>query len=173
MSKSKNTKKCRSRLERAGEELFNFATDRQDVKWLMARLPETAKIQRALVEHELQILKIVITGWSISYFLNAYPQRRNHLVTHFWQAIRGFAGELSAATEMLAGQDIDYFQTLKERLDSYLAVMRCCAVADPVVVMGPEFARICGNPEDVFTVMTGSRMFTLTTSRVKEYLEKL
>lgn len=173
MSKSENSSKCRSRLERAGQELFNFAIDRQDVKWLMARLPEVAKIQPARVEHELQILKIVITGWSISYFLGAYPHRKNHLVTHFWQAVRGFSGELSAASEMITGQKIDYFQTLKDRLDGYLAVMRRCAVDDPVVVMGPEFARICGNPEDVFTVMAGSRMFTLTTGRVKEYLQKL
>jgi len=44
---------------------------------------------------------------------------------------------------------------------------------EPAVVIGPEFARTCGNMDDVFTVMTGSRMFIATIGSVKEYLDTI
>ena len=72
----------------------------------------------------------------------------------------------------MTGHEIDYFETLKNRLDMYLnALNRKPDAAEAVSVIGPEFARACGNADDVFTVMTGSRMFTLTIGSVKEYLE--
>jgi hypothetical protein len=75
---------------------------------------------------------------------------------------------------MMIGNDIDYFQILKERLDMYLAAMNQNPDApEPAVVVGPEFARTCGNVDDAFTVMTGSRMFIATIGSVKEYLETI
>jgi len=56
----KNTEK--TAVEQAGEDLFKFAFDREDVKILMGRLPEKAPTIRNTVEYELQILKIVSTG---------------------------------------------------------------------------------------------------------------
>ena len=61
----KNGEREKSGIERAGEELFNFAVDREDVKTLMAYLPAQAHIERGKVEYELQLLKII---WSIQCF---------------------------------------------------------------------------------------------------------
>jgi len=45
--------------------------------------------------------------------------------------------------------------------------------SEPSTVIGPEFARTCGNADDIFTFMTGSKMFLSTTGQVKEYLETI
>ena len=66
----------KSPVEQAGEDLFNFAIERDDTKWLMARLPAAADIKPATVEYELQILKIISVGWSISYFLEEFRQKK-------------------------------------------------------------------------------------------------
>jgi hypothetical protein len=58
----------KTEIEKAGEALFNFAVDREDVKALVANLPEETDIQGVTVEYELQILKIISVGWSISYY---------------------------------------------------------------------------------------------------------
>jgi len=74
----------------------------------------------------------------------------------------------------MIGNNIDYFQILKERLDMYVAAMAQKPDApEPAVVIGPEFARTCGNMDDAFTVMTGSKMFIATIGSVKEYLETI
>jgi len=39
--------------------------------------------------------------------------------------------------------------------------------------IGPEFARTCGNVDDMLTFMTGSKMFISAISKVKEYLETI
>jgi hypothetical protein len=44
---------------------------------------------------------------------------------------------------------------------------------EPALVIGPEFARICGNVDDIFTFMTGSKMFISTIKKVKAYLEAI
>ena len=56
-----------------------------------------------------------------------------------------------------------YIEAMKEQPDA----------PEPAVIMGPEFARTCGNVADVFTVMAGSRMFKSTVGSVKEYFEKI
>ena len=113
-----NSEKKKSELEKAGEDLLDFAVDREDVKWLMDRLPAKADIKRVTVEYELQILK--------------------------------------------------------ERLDTYVAALSKNPDApEPALVIGPEFARICGNVDDVFTFMTGSKMFISTINKVKAYLEAI
>lgn len=163
----------KSPLQQAAEDLFHFAIGRGDTKWLMARLPAEAGVKPATVEYELQILKIISVGWSITFFLEEWPQK-NALATCFWEAVREFAQGLSTTTEMMTGQDIDYFQTLKDRLNAYVEALRLNPEADnPAEVIGPEFARTCGNRDDLFAVFTGGRMFSEATSRAREYLETL
>jgi len=163
----------KSEIEKVRDDLFNFAVDREDIKWLMERLPKEANIKRSMVEYELQILKIISVGWSISYYLENNPHK-NPLLELFWMAIYEFSQQLSTTTELMIGQDIDYFQILKERLDMYVDAMAQKPEApEPSTIIGPEFARTCGNVNDVFTFMTGSKMFLSTTGQVKEYLEAI
>lgn len=160
----------KSEIEKVRDDLFNFAIDRKDIKWLMERLPKEANIKRSTVEYELQILKIISVGWSISYYLEKNP-RKNPLLELFWMTIYEFSQQLATTTELMIGQDIDYFQILKQRLDMYVdALAQHPEASEPSTVIGPEFARTCGNADDIFTFMTGSKMFLSTTGQVKEYL---
>jgi len=160
-------------VEQAGENLFNFAVDREDIKALVELLPEEAKCKPAAVEYELQLLKIITTGWSISFFLEEYSIK-DQLAETFWELIHEFSESLSETTGLMTGHDIDYFQILKNRLDMYVAALtEKPDMTEPAAVIGPEFAKVCGDADDVFTVMTGSRMFILSVARIKEYLESL
>ena len=168
-----NSEGNKSKIEKVRDDLFNFAIDREDIKWLMERLPKEANIKRSKVEYELQILKIISIGWSISYYMENNPHK-NPLLEHFWLAIYEFSRNLSTTTELMIGKDIDYFQTLQERLDMYVNAMSQYPEApEPSAIIGPEFARTCGNADDIFTFMTGSKMFLSITNQIKEYLEKI
>jgi len=163
--------KEKSAIEKAGEDLFNFAVDREDIKAFMALLPEEADVHRPAVEYELQLLKIIIIGWTLSYYLTDNPVK-TPLQEFYWQAVQGFSWSLSETTNLMLGQDIDYFQTVKDRLDMYVAAMSKKPDApEPAVVIGPEFARSCGNSDDIFTVMTGARMCVSAIASVRGYLE--
>ena len=167
------SEKKKSDLEKAVEDLLEFAVDREDLKWLMNRLPEEADIKRVTVEYELQILKIIGVGWSLSYYLANSPQK-TALLELFWKGINEFSHGISTTTEYMIGQNIDYFQILKDRLDMYVAALSKNPDApEPALVIGPEFAMICGNVDDVFTFMTGSKMFISTINKVKAYLEAI
>ncbi len=158
----------------AGEELFNYAIERDDVKWLMGQLSGASEVKPATLEYELQILKIISVGWSISYHLEGTPKRKTAVGEIFWSAVNNFSKELSETTELMIGQDIDYFGTLKKRLDQYLAALRDnSGTADPAVVIGPVFAGLCGRREDIFASMAGSKMFANAVVRVRQYLEAL
>ena len=160
-------------IETAGQELFDYAIDREDVKWLLANLPEAADISRATVEYELQILKIISVGWSITYYLEDYPEK-DPLQEWFWKAIFEFARGLTQTTELMIGQDIDYFQTLRDRLDMYVDTLsKNPDTEEPAGVVGPAFAYTCGNAEDIFTTMTGAKMFVTTITRVRAYLDAI
>lgn len=166
-----DTENEKSEIEKAGKDLFDYAIDREDVKWLMARLPAEADVNRNTVEYELQILKIISVGWSVPFYLENSPYK-TPLAESYWNEIRQFSGELSETTELMAGTKIDYFQVLKDRLDRYVSVMAGKQDAkEPANVIGPEFAAICGNAGDIFTFMAGSKMFMSTVARVREYLE--
>jgi hypothetical protein len=163
----------KSPLELAAQDLFDFAVDREDIKAVMAALHPNAQIPRHTIEYELAILKIISVGWSLTYFLEHSPHKTK-LSKNFWAAIREFSQTVSATTGLMTGQDIDYFQILKDRLNAYVAAMNEKTEAkEPAVVMGPEFARTCGNKDDVFAVMIGARLFINTTGRVKAYLEEI
>jgi hypothetical protein len=168
-----NSENHKSELEKACEDLLDFAVDREEVNWLMARLPQEADIKRVTVEYELQILKIIGVGWSLSYYLESSP-RKTEILELYWNSINEFSRGISTTTEYMIGHNIDYFQILKERLQMYVAALEKHPNAtEPALVIGPEFARICGNVDDIFTFMTGSKMFIATINRVKEYLEAI
>lgn len=169
----KSPEEAPSPLEQTAEELFTFAIDRTDVKALMGGLPESADVRRSAVEYELPILKIISVGWSIRYHLPDGSQRAE-LTERFWAAVAEFSRGLSETAGLMIGQDIDYFETLKARLDTYVKALEAHPeAAEPAAVIGPEFARLCGNAADVFTIMTGNRMFIHTIGGVKEYLEAI
>jgi hypothetical protein len=169
----KNTKTKQSPGEQAAEDLFNFAIDRTDIKEVMLGLHEQADIKRNNVEYELPLLKIITVGWSISYFINHEPYK-NELAEIFWNSIREFAQNLSETTKLMTGADVDYFQVIKDRMNMYVDAMNANPDAkEPAVIIGPEFAGACGNRDDVFTVLTGSRLFIATAGGVKSYLEEV
>ena len=160
-------------MEQAGKDLFHFAVDREDVKTLLAALPKAVEIERGKVEYELGILRIISVGWSIAYFLEHSPHK-NRLAEGYWRAVQEFSQSISSAAGLMIGKEIDYFQVLKARLDMYVEAMRQKPKApEPAVVIGPVFARACGNEDDVYAVLTGSKMFITTVASVKEYLEAI
>jgi len=159
-------------IDLAAEDLFNFAIEREDVKWLMGQLAPAAKVMPATFEYELQILKIISVGWSISYHLDGHPKRKGAIGELFWRAVNKFSKELSETSGLMIGQDIDYFEILKKRLDQYVKAMEDNAqTPEPAVVIGPVFARLCGHEGDIFSAMAGSKMFANTIARVRQYLE--
>lgn len=169
---TKDSQKKKTIIEQAGEDLFDFATDRDDVKWLLSQLSNQTQAKPATVDYELQLLKIVCVGWSISYFMSGTPKRKAHLLELYWQAVNAFACELSQTTGLMIGQDVDYFQILKNRLDHYVKIMaESPETADPAAVIGPAFAQQCRAVDDLFASITGAKMFSTTMNRVQRYLE--
>ena len=159
-------------IEQAGEDLFNYAIEREDVKMLMGQLARRAKVKPASLEYELQILKIISVGWSISYHLSGTPRRKAALGDLFWSSINNFSKELSQTTGLMTGADIDYFEILKKRLDQYVQAMEDNLQApDPATVIGPVFADFCGHGDDIFATMAGTKIFTNTVARVRQYLK--
>ena len=98
-------KKEKSGIEKAGEDLFNFALDREDVKSIMSLWPKEAEIKRETVEYELQILKFISTGWSITYFLENSPHK-DRLAQVYWKTVYQYSLSISEATDLMTGQKI-------------------------------------------------------------------
>ena len=162
----------KSPIEQAGEDLFNYAIDREEIKWLLANLPKETEAKPSTVDYELQLLKIVSVGWSISFYMGGTPNKKAHLEELFWGQIHTFSQGLSETTGLMIGHDIDYFATIKERLDTYVAAMADQEDApDPTSVIGPSFAYQCGSKEDIFIAMAGAKMFHSAVNRVRQYLE--
>lgn len=160
-------------LTQTAKALFDFAIEREELKHIMTLLPEAVPVDRSKVEYELQLLKIITVGWSITYFLEAYPHKEP-LAVLYWDAVREFSRQLSETTELMIGDDVNYFEVLRARLDHYLAALaREQDAAEPAAVIGPAFARNCNAGEDVFTIMSGSRMFVATTGSVRQMLTAL
>jgi len=163
----------KSAVEQAGEDLLNFAVDREDVKTLLAALPDESDLERGKVEYELGILRIISVGWSISYFLEHSPHK-DRLAELYWKAVQEVSQSISSTAGLMIGKDIDYFQILKDRLNAYVEAMRQKPDAlAPAGVIGPEFARVCGNVNNVYAVLTGTKMFIAAMGSVKAYLEAM
>ncbi|NLI82659.1 MAG: hypothetical protein GX443_13365 [Deltaproteobacteria bacterium] len=160
-------------IEKCGQDLFNYAVDREDAKTFVMCLPPDSLADRGRVEYELQVLRIITVGWGIAYCLRNSPLK-TPLSEFYWTAVRELSQSVSSAAGLMTGKDIDYFQTLKDRLDFYVAALnRQPGATEPAAVIGPEFAKVCGSGDDVYTVVSGSKMFAGVISRVEEYLTTL
>jgi hypothetical protein len=155
----------------AAEDLLAYAVDRQDIKWCLARLPSNRSAHLARVDTELQMLKIIGVGWSLNHRLAGSP-RQAPLQEAYWAAVQDFSVRFSETTALLIGQRIDYFQTLKDRLDGYVAALKDAGPSggDPGSVIGAALARFCDCNDDLAVLMAAARIFNSTLARVGEYL---
>lgn len=159
-------------LEKLAENLAAYAINREDLKALLSAIPENSDLDLTRIEYELQILKILSVGWGMAFFMPATDKNKGPLTQMFWELIREISQNISSLTKTTAGQDIDYFSILKQRLDTYLVVMQKNpdTAANPASLMGPAFARACLCENNALAILTGTKMFTLTLGAVKEYL---
>ncbi len=160
-------------VETMSKDLSSFAIDRSDLKELMGSIPKQNHLNLTTIEYELSILKILSTGWGISFYMPATDPKKSLLSDTFWTAIRDISNQISTLAQTTSGHTIDYFNILKERLDSYVARMQedQKSSADPAAIIGPSFADICGCPGNPIAILIGTKMFALTLGAVKEYLD--
>jgi hypothetical protein len=160
-------------IQDATETLINFAVDREDLSFILDSLPPNSGVDRVTVEYEIQILKILMVGWSLSFFLEDSTAKAS-LISAFWAAVRDFSQQLSVASSATLNKDFDYFLVLKNRLDTYLnAVNRNQDIKDPLAVIGPAFSVVCGQKENAVVIHAGNKMFHLAVNGVKHYLESI
>jgi hypothetical protein len=160
-------------IQEIGESLANFSLDRESVLFAMSRLPDDPSINRVAIEYEIQLLKILSVGWAISYFLEDHLEK-TPLIQKFWDVLFEFSKNLSSVTSLTIGKEVDYFRALKERIDIYLkALAEVPLVKDPASVIGPTFAGLCGNTDNVHVIMAGNRIFRLSLEGVKQFLESV
>ncbi len=159
-------------VEDAARHLATFAIDREDLKSLMAAIPQDGEVNMTAVEYELGILKILSVGWGLSYFMAPTDPNKAPLTDIYWQMIREVSQNISMLTETTTGTQVDYFNILKDRLDLYVLAMKETPEGsrEPATIMGPVFAKACGCPDNPAALLTGTKMFTLTLGAVKEYL---
>ena len=157
-------------VKEAGEALFNFAIDRGDLKLLMGNLPEDETVSPVTVEYEIQLLKILSVGWGISFFMEDSGTKKK-LVEVFWHTVRDFSARISQITSSTSGKEVDYFSILKERVDRYVDVLNLNpGASNPVAIIGPEFARVCGSENNPHLILAGSKVFSLSIGGVRDYL---
>jgi hypothetical protein len=157
----------------AAETLLDFSIDRHDLDILLGSLPESAGIDRVRVEYEMQILKILSVGWSLSFFMEDSAVKRT-LTETFWTAVQEFSRKLSLASSASLNREFDYFAILKERLDTYLEALKGrTETRDLATVMGPAFSAVCGEKDNAVAILCGSKMFHLAVSGVRHYLESV
>jgi hypothetical protein len=160
-------------IDEMGESLANFSLDRESVLFALSRLPDEQSINKVTVEYEIQLLRILSVGWAISYFMEDHSEKAP-LIKKFWDVLFEFSKNLSSVTSLTIGKEVDYFKTLKERIDTYLkALADVPHVKDPASVIGPTFAEICGNTDNVHVIMAGNRIFHLSLEGVKQFLESV
>ncbi|BBO75472.1 hypothetical protein DSCW_28890 [Desulfosarcina widdelii] len=165
------TEKIDALAARAGEQLFQFAIDRGDMQAILDALPPAMQEKRVALEYEIQLLRIISVGWAIAFFL-ADDRLKNPVNQHFWENIRAFAATLSSSASFTVGADIDYFDTVKQRLDFYVGTLdKAGGIDQPAMVIGPAFAETCGDKDDACATLAGSKMFTHTIHAVREYLQ--
>ena len=158
--------------EKFAENLAAFAIDRNDLKDLIAALPEESQPNMTAIEYELALLKIISVGWGISFYMAATDKNKASISEHFWVCIREISNNISTLTQATAGQEIDYFEIIKSRLNTYLSVMQDNEQdqTNPAEVIGPAFADVCKCKDDAATILTGTKMFTMTLGSVKAYI---
>lgn len=158
-------------VQEIGENLANFSLDRESVSYALSRLPEDDLINKVTVEYEIQLLKILSVGWAISYFMEDHPEK-NLLIKKFWDVLFEFSKNISSVTSISIGKEVDYFRTLKDRIDYYINVLSATPdVKDTVAVIGQSFADLCGCKDNVHVIMAGNRVFYNALEGVKHCFE--
>lgn len=160
-------------IQAASETLLEFSVDRNDLQIILDSLPESETIDRVKVEYEIQILKILSVGWCLSFFIEDSPLKQA-ITESFWLAAREFSGTISRASSISLSQDFDYFSEIKDRLEIYIRTLdNQPDVKDPASVIGPKFAEVCGDADNVFIILSGSKMFNLAVLGVRHYLDSI
>ncbi len=160
-------------IKTASENLFNYAVERDDLKYIIATLPKDNVLNLVKVEYEIVLLKIISVGWAISYFLEEYPEKEQ-LSHQFWLNIHEFCKNLSFISTASMNKDFDYFVLLKERFDTYFdAIKGAGKTDDPTSLVGPEFAVLCGAKDNALAILAGSKMFSCALSAVRNYLDSI
>ena len=160
-------------LSQATEQLTEFAVEREDLKILLQILPDDAGLDKTALEYEFQFLKIVCTGWAISYFMED-STTRTQLAESFWMGIKDFSETISQLASTSAGVDISYFDVLKERADIYIKALNMdSSESDPALAIGLMLAEICGCQEQSLIVTSGRRIFNVTLAGMKSYLASI
>ena len=100
--------------------------------------------------------------------------KKKELSESFWNAVQSFSQNISMLSSSSTGKEIDYFNTLKERLDTYLNALNLIPDnPDPLASIGPKFAETCGSKDNAHIVLSGSKVFNLSVGGVKNYLESV
>jgi hypothetical protein len=162
-------------IDRAIEVLTGVATNREVIRRELARLPDDdPRINKSKVEYEIQLLRIVFTGWAMAYFMADQPLK-NDLAEAFWISMHGFAGRISAMASAGAdGKAVDYFAAIRERAQCYTDAMNTCLdEADPAIVVGAAFLRLCGDNGGKPVADAGKQVFVNTLNTVKLYLDSV
>lgn len=158
-------------LENICKNLAEYAVEREEIKKLVQTLPGDQGLNTVTVEYELQLLKIITIGWSISVYMKA-NDKKQLFEQKFWELIREFSKDISNVTSMMIGHDIDYFDLIKQRFDTYVNSLNGASKeADPASAIGPAFAEICNDKDNAFVVISGARLFNYSVRATKEYLE--
>jgi len=168
-------KKDHLTVQQLAQNLSTFAIDRTDLKQLLNAIPEDNSLNLTTIEYELQILKILSVGWGISFYMALTDKNKAPLTQTFWELISQISQNISTLTQTTTGQNLDYFDILKQRLNTYVEVMKKKPDEsdNPANIMGPAFAKICNSENDAIAILTGTKMFTLTLGAVKEYLNAI
>ena len=157
-------------IHTAAEHLATYAFDKEGLKQILARIPDSEEIDRVGLEYEIQLLKIITVGWGINYFMEGRMEKQA-LLEASWNGIQAFSQNLNSVTSMMTGTKIDYFQIIRERLETYLAALRQQPEAtEPIAVFGPAYAACCGHADNALVIMAGNRVFADTLQAVREYL---
>ena len=157
----------------AANRLLNISVNQNETRADIAALPPAEACSLIAVEYELQLLRIVATGWTISYTVEE-ERLRKILSEAFWEGIRTYCSAVSAMTGPVLGKDCDYFSMIRQRVDQYVQAMSHFADAgDPSRVIGPTFAAVCGCGQSAVVISLGRRVFTRCLARVQRFLHEV
>ena len=160
-------------IDRAVEVLTQVATNREVIRRELVRLADDdPRINKTAVEYEIRLLRIVFTGWAVAYFMTEHPLK-NELGQSFWLSLHAFSKQISAlAAAGTAGTAVNYFEAIRERASGYTdALDTNMAEADPAIVVGAAFSRLCGAADVQSVADAGKQVFVNTLNTVKMYLD--
>ena len=167
-----DTDTIESPVARAGEHLFQYAIDRDEMKLILDALPLPVPEKRVALVYEIQLLRIISVGWAITYHL-ADNSLKTPLGQQYWENVRSFSSTLSTSASLTTGADIDYFDIIKQRLELYVNALDAAGkISEPAMAIGPAFAQACGDKDDACAVLAGSKMFQVAVNAVREYLDE-